>query len=241
MVDPISLTVSSMQNDMQRMNVLANNSANALTPGFKREIVAASGQYGTMAAVPGVPGASVAASTTSIVIDRTPGVPRKTGASLDVALLGEGYLEVKTDKGPAYTRLGALHVDGQGRLATKDGHPVQGLGGEIYLTSSSPEIDKEGRLYEKGALVGQFKTVAFDRAQTLLSIGGGLVVPQGDVAAAEEARPRILQGHLESSNVDTTREMVTLVQTFRHFEAGVRVLQAYDDIRDKAFRNLGQF
>ena len=62
-----------------------------------------------------------------------------------------------------------------------------------------------------------------------------------DVGKHEVLRPAMVQGKLEASNVDSTQEMVRMLETFRHFETSHRVLQAYDDIRDKTIRNLGQF
>lgn len=241
MVDPISLTVASMENDMQRMNVLANNAANALTPGFKREMMALSGQFNTVGSPSGVASSLNAVPLPSVVTDLSPGTPKKTGNPLDIALLGEGYLEVRTDQGLAYTRLGALHLDEQGRLVTQAGYAVSGVAGDIVLSTPTPVIERDGRIFEKGNQVGQIKIVTFERPGQLLNVGGGLLVPQDGMAATEVVRPRLAQGQLESSNVDSAREMITLVQTFRHFEASNRILQAYDDVRDKAFRNLGQF
>ncbi len=239
MVDPVSLTVASLQNDMRRMEVIANNAANALTPGFKREMAAVAGQLG--APLPGTNEALASVPHQTLLTDVSPGTPRKTGNPLDVALLGEGFLEVRTERGTAYTRLGALHLDDQGRLVTQAGYAVSGVSGDIVLTTPTPQIDREGRLSEKGNQLAQLKVVSFEGSGQLVNIGGGLLVPVAGATAHEVAHPRILQEHLESSNVDSAREMISLVQTVRHFEAGSRVLQAYDDLRDKAFRNLGQF
>lgn len=241
MTDPISLTVASMQNDMQRMNVLANNAANALTPGFKREMAAVAGQFNRAPASPGVAAPLSVLPHLTLVTDLRPGTPRKTGNPLDIALLGEGYLEVRTDQGLAYTRLGALRLDEQGRLVTQAGHAISGLSGDIVLSTPTPVIDRHGRIFDKGIQVGQIKVVNFDRPGQLSAIGGGLLVPQDGTAAHEVAQASVVQGQLESSNVDAAREMMTLVESFRHFEASNRMLQAYDDLRDKAFRNLGQF
>lgn len=239
MVDPISLTVASLQNDMRRMEIVANNAANALTPGFKREITAVAGQFN--AGVPRTAESHTTAPLQTLVTDLSPGTPRKTGNALDIALLGEGFLEVRTEQGPAYTRLGALHLDDQGHLVTQAGYAVSGVSGEIVLSTPNPLIDREGRISEKGNLVGQLKVLTFGGTGHLVNIGGGLLVPAEGATAREVAHPRLLQGHLESSNVDSAREMISLVQTVRHFEAGSRILQAYDDLRDKTFRNLGQF
>lgn len=240
-MDPISLTVASMQNDMQRMEAIANNSANALTPGFKREMVAAAARInppvggGTSGAVASVP-------IEYRVTDFSPGAPKRTSNPMDVALLGEGMFEVRTDNGMAYTRLGAFHVDERGRLVTQAGYPVQGGAGDIAISVPNPVIDMQGRVFEKGAQVGQLKVIKFERGTALRRAGGGLFYAQSGSAAPEELKlPRMSQGHLESSNVDSAREMANMIETYRHFESSNRLIQAYDDMRDKAFRSLGQF
>lgn len=238
MLDPIALTVASMQNDMQRMNVLSNNAANALTPGFKRELVAAA-SLGVTESINNDPLSGLPIQTS--LIDRSPGTPRRTSTPLDIALVGDGYLEIKTDQGLAYTRLGALHLDERGRLVTQAGYPVMGTSGELILASSSPVIDRTGQIFDNGKPVGQIKVVDFEHPERMRSIGGGLMVTENNSPVQDAQRVRVVQGHLESSNVDSAREMISLVETFRHFESSNRVLQAYDDIRDKAFRNLGQF
>lgn len=239
-MDPIAITAASMLMDTQRMSVIANNAANALTPGFRRELLVAAGQFSPDAAY-GSQARSVAAPAPYTTFDNTPGSVRQTSNPLDVALLGEGYFEVQTTHGPAYTRQGAFRLDAQGRLVTQAGLPVAGIGGEIILTSGTPVIDREGKVQEQGKQVAQIKAVNFERTAQLSSIGGGLYVATGGVRGVEMMRPRMAQGQLESSNVDSAREMGKLIETYRHFESSTRLLQAYDEVRDKTFRSLGQF
>jgi flagellar basal-body rod protein FlgG len=241
MLDPINLTVASMQIDMRRMDIIANNAANALTPGFKREILAVTGGLGLTGSKTDVTAQQAGAQLPSITTDQSPGTPQKTSTPLDIAILGEGYMEVQTDQGLAYTRHGALRLDERGRLVTQAGHPVLGQTGEITISSPTPIIEQDGTVIDQGNTVGKIKIVTFERAEQLLSAGNALLVPRDGTTANETSRPRIQQGHLEGSNVDSAREMITLLQTFRHFESSHRSLQAYDEVRDKTFRNLGQF
>lgn len=242
MLDPISLTVASLQNDMRRLDVVSNNAANALTPGFKRKFAAISGE--SAVATAGIPGNGDLLATAPIqtfVSDLKAAPPKRTGNPLDLALLGEGYLEVRTAQGVAYTRVGALHLDERGRLVSQSGDPVMGLSGDIVPGTPNPVVDRDGRIFDKDKLVGQIKVVMFEHPAKLLDVGGGLFAPAPGQTPVSAERPRILQGQLENSNVDSAREMISLVETFRHFEGGNRVLQAYDEMRDKTFRALGQF
>jgi flagellar basal-body rod protein FlgG len=236
-IDPITLTAASIQQDMQRMNVIANNSANALTSGFKREYLTLASSATGASQVPGEDAISTLVS--KVITDNRPGVPRQTGNPLDIALLGEGYFEIRTDNGIAYTRQGTFRLNDQNYLVNQDGFPVSGVNGDIVLSSSTPTIDREGRIFEQGKQVAQIKVASFAPAD-LRSIGGGLMISMRD-SQNEVPHPAMAQNQLESSNVDSTQEMVRLMETFRHFETSHRILQAYDDIQDKALRNLGQF
>lgn len=239
MVDPISLTAAAMQNDIAQVNVVANNAANAMTPGFRRAFVISTSTVTAGGAAIG----DLGAVQQQVRRDASPGAPRATGNPLDVAILGDGFLEVTTASGTAaYTRHGALALDGEGRLVAGSGHlPVAGIAGEIRLASPTPTIAPDGSVRDGNQLVGQIRVVAFDADVEMLPIRGGLFVPAGDAQPVSLSRPQILQGQIESSNVDSTREMVRLMEAFRHFETSGRVLQAYDDVREKAFRQLGQF
>lgn len=242
MPDPIALTLAGMQNDMQRMNLVANNAANALTPGFKREFSVVAGQVLDASAAP----AGLASSIQGLPVlgirsDERPGAPRQTGNPLDIALLGDGYFEVRTAQGSAYTRSGVFRMDAEGRLVTDAGQAVQGLGGDIVLTTSTPRITRDGRVLDGTKEIARIKVVAFDDTSSLSRIGGGLLVPHANARHRVIDTPRLAQGHVESSNVDSAKEMVQLMETYRHFEQGSRVIQAYDQVRDKVFTTLGQF
>lgn len=242
MIDPVSLTTLSIQHDLQRMSVSANNAANALTTGFKREYLAASGQFdASLSPLASSEGVLTLAPAMRSMTDQRAGVAKQTGGALDLALLGEGYFEVQTEQGLAYTRQGNFRLDEFGRLVTQNGALVSGVGGEIVLMSPTPTIDRSGKIFENGKQVAQIKLVRFDASQSLTNIGGGLAVAEHNALPQLMLQPRMAQGQLESSNVDSTQEMVRLMETFRHFETSHRVLQAYDEMNDKALRNLGQF
>jgi flagellar basal body rod protein FlgG len=233
---------TSIQQDIQRINVIANNLANALTGGYKRT-------YLTSAPLTDARFSnSLLSEFTSptlpplqSITDYKSGVPRQTSGSLDVAILGEGYFEVRTDSGNAYTRQGNFRRDEQGRLVTNAGLPVEGASGDIVISTPTPTIDREGRVFDKDQQIAQIKIVAFSANQPLESIGGGLFSYAGNGDIHKVERPSLVQGQLESSNVDSAQEMVKMLETFRHFEVSHKVLQGYDDLDDNVLKNLGQF
>jgi flagellar hook-basal body protein len=132
----VYLSMSGAKASLQRQEVLANNLANASTPGFRAE----------MAAFRAVPVQGDGASTrafaleTTIGHDERPGAVQTTGRDLDVAPAGRTWLAVQgLDGTEAYTRAGALQVDAEGQLVTRDRparagrrrhhhHPCRGAG-----------------------------------------------------------------------------------------------------------------
>lgn len=266
MQEILAITLNSMHQDMARLERVGMNLANTLTPGYKREVVAARPFFHMFAnlvansADSGVVanGGGVTTGPSALIIqtDTRPGTLKSTGQSLDVALAGSGYFEIATDQGPAYTRQGNFRVDARGRLVTAQGYPVMGKGGEIFLSTGSPVIDEKGNVFDgqssasgaalqTGAQVNtpplaQLKVVQFENPKTLQRMGDGLVAGGDNFGTMNEADIQIRQGFLENSNVSSMQEMVQLVQTMRHFESMQKVALGYDEMMGAAIRKLGE-
>lgn len=235
----LSLTLQAMQSDMRRMDSVAMNLANAQTPGYKREVAAdAFGQL-------------LESHAAGVVhLDQHQGALKPSAQGLDLALAGPGWFEVRTDQGPAYTRLGNFRRDPQGRLVSADGHLVAGVAGEIRLPEGPVSIDAEGRIFEAVAgdggtvksrdePVAQLKVVAFEDGASARRLGNGLV--SFPVAAAKAAAgTEVRQGYLENANVNSMQEMVQLMQTVRHFESLQKAALGYDEMLGNAIRRLGE-
>jgi flagellar basal-body rod protein FlgG len=239
----LSVVLSSIQADVARVERVAMNIANAQTPGYKREVVAAAA-FGTQLAA--------AADAVSVHTDHRPGSLKATGQALDLALAGPGWFEVATPEGSAYTRDGHFRLDAQGRIVTQHGLPVLGEAGEIVLLQGNPVIDVAGRVFEAqpagsqaasrraSAPVAQLKVVQFDAAAPLRRLGDGLVLPAGEPATVKEGALQVRQGFLENSNVSHLHEMVQLLQTVRHVESLQKVALGYDEMLGATIRKLGE-
>jgi flagellar basal-body rod protein FlgF len=247
----LAIALTAMHQDMARLDRVALNLANVATPGYKREVIAARPFVDALddAAAARATDASPDAGQMLVRLDRRPGTLKKTGEPFDVALTGEGYFEVATAAGPAYTRQGNFKTDAQGRLVTTQGDPVMGKNGEIYLTTLTPLIDALGTITEPyastgasaaapGTPVAQLKIVQLDAAQTA-PLGNGLVAANAGAAVLADADIHLRQGALENANVETLQEMVQLMQTLRHFESMQKIAQGYDDMVGTAVRKLG--
>lgn len=246
MSEILAIALNSMQNDMRQVEHVAMNLANTLTPGYKRQ-VATPLSFGALveqnAAAAAVP-AGRQADTTRTYVDVRPGALKHTGNSLDLAIEGQGYFEVATAQGPAYTRQGDFRVDERGRLVTAQGQAVMGNGGEILLSGATPRIDRNGNVFDAGDAnaklpVDRIKLVTFEDTGPMTSLGNGLLAPGGGMVQLGASDVHLQQGYLEGSNVSTQQEMVQLMQSARHFEAIQKAVQGYDEAVDTAIRKLG--
>jgi flagellar basal-body rod protein FlgF len=249
MNDIQAILLSSMQGDVSRLERIASNLANATTPGYKRElwvqrVASAQAETGGIDEV----GPAAEHSDQALATDRAQGPARDgrvgtmkpTGQPLDIAIAGDGYLEVMHEQGAAYTRHGQLRVDERGRLVTAAGHPVVGQGGEITLTTSAVRIDNAGRIFEGEREVGRLKLVTWDHTDAITPIGGGAFAAAGTPQPVADGDVAIRQGFLENANVNSATEMVELTQTMRHFESILRMAQGRDEMLGIALRKLGE-
>ncbi len=221
----IYLSMAGAKANMQRQDVLANNLANASTPGFRAELHA-------FRAVP-VQGSGastrVYALETTPGYDASPGVVANTGRPLDVAMRGNAWLAVQgLDGTEAYTRGGSLEVGPDGALLTRNGLPVMGDGGPIQVPANSEvSIAADGTVSARGAngrstAVGRLKLVT-PEAPLNRGADGLFRAADGDLPA--DATARLQDGALEGSNVSPVETMVAMISAARQFEAQMKVLQ----------------
>jgi flagellar basal-body rod protein FlgG len=229
-----------------RMDVLSNNLANVNSTGYKADRPAFRLDTETESEeIPGetAPGRlSPYAPPLEVLTDFTPGPANRTGNPLDVAVVGDGFLEVQTPEGPRYTRNGNLSINNDGLLSTSNGWPVMGQGGEIAIDGSKVEISARGEIYVDGEAVDLLRVVDFDQSQQLVKTGDTLFeAPEGAVATAvDEDQVQIAQGFLEGANVDAIRTMTDMIETMRVFEAYQRVIRSVDETTAKTVNEVGK-
>jgi len=251
MDEVMGITLHAMQADAFRLERVGANLANALTPGYKREVMvqrADAASPGPIASFAGLLEQHVASTThadrpvptmTRVSRDIRNGTLKSTGQNLDLALSGRGFFEVQTPEGPAYTRHGQFHLDALGRLVTAAGHPVMGKAGDIALAPGPVSIDASGAISQSGHALGQLNIVAFEHPSDMPQLDGNLLGAASHPAVLDGADVQVHQGYLENANVNAMHEMVELMQAMRHFESMHRVIQSYDDMLGSAIRKLG--
>lgn len=252
MNEVLAISLHAMQSDMARVEQVGMNLANALTPGYKRRVAVQAPTGASFAArmVPAAAAAtpadvgSAAAGPVRLHSDFRAGTLKRTGQSLDLALAGPGYFEVRTAEGVAYTRNGSFRVDAAGRVVTAQGHAVMGQAGEITLPSTGAVVTAAGAVIPSGgsaqAPLAHVRLVRFDSDATLQPLGDGLFAAPDDSSAQAAAGTQVRQGWLENANVAPATEMTQLVRALRHFEAMHKVAQGCDEMLGTAIRRLGE-
>lgn len=232
---PIYTTVSGAVAQEIRLSAIANNLANAQTPGYKSSKPIFEAVLGST-----VSDAENAETYVNVSEGHTDfsGAPLiQSGGSLDVALEGEGFFVIDTPTGPMYTRNGQFTLDSEKRLVTISGHAVRGSGGAITIDPSEGGevvIENDGSVFVDGESVGKITVTDFQDTAFLKPTGKGYFVnsepTNGEIEASNYS---IKQGAFEASNVEVVKEMVDMIATVRAYESYTKLQQASSEMTAK--------
>ena len=234
----IYLSMTGAKATMQRQEVLANNLANASTPGFRAELTA-------FRAVP-VQGSG--AATRVYALESTPGynaepgAVQATGRNLDIAMKGNTWLAVQgLDGTEAYTRGGALDVNNEGVLVTKTGLTVMGDGGPVTIPANAQvQIAPDGTISAavgnaKPQTVGKLKLVT---PETPLQRGEDGLFRGADGELGADPNARVQDGALEGSNVSPVETMIAMIAAARQFEQQMKMVHSAQEKEQSAAKLL---
>jgi flagellar basal-body rod protein FlgG len=246
MMNALYSAASGMTAQQTSMDVVANNLANATTSGYKRDRLdlvdlayqpfrlpgGREGQVG-LGAAPG-----------RVNKEHEQGALQNTGRGMDVAIQGEGFLQVtRPDGSLGYTRAGNLQVDANGRLGLPTGELLQP---RIQVPAGASEVtiapDGAVSAVVNGAVtgLGRIQTASFTNPSGLLAAGGNVFTATANSGQASIGTPgtgqrgMLSQGVLEASNVNVGTEMISLITTQRAFEASSKVVIASDEMMGMA-------
>lgn len=248
------ISKTGMQAQDVKLQAIANNLANVNTVGFKRDRVMFENLFYQVERLPG--GQLDDAGTTSptgLQLGNgarvqgtqkifTMGNLQTTGQSLDVAIVGQGFLQVELPNGrTAYTRAGQLQVNAEGRLVNAQGLPLQPQI-TIPANASAISIGENGLITATVAdanapvEIGQLTLASFVNPSGLLALGDNLYEETMASGAPNEGTPnsegfgKLKQGALENSNVQVVEEMVDMIAAQRTYEMNTKVLSAADNM-----------
>lgn len=248
MLRGLYVAATGMLNEERRLDVVANNIANADTTGFKRSVAVTESmaslllrRLGDGPAAPAIGTLGLGVSMTDPRTVFTQGGFRFTGRDLDVALVGDGFFAVDTPAGVRYTRDGAFSVSADGYLVTADGNRVLGATGPLQVgTTGRVTISESGEVAVDGAVKGRLRLAAFPAGTDLRREGDNRFRAAG--GAVERPAPATLQvGYLEQANVQPVREMVEMISVMRAYEANQRVVKAHDETLGQAVTEIARF
>lgn len=231
----------------RRLEVVANNLANANTVGFKAQRLAARQQSfeDTLASqLPSLPSRArgdfdrtPGVMNIETVTDFSPGPLEETGNPLHVALRKQNqFFVVATPEGDAYTRAGNLMIDGERNLVTADGFPLLSEGGPITLPQGDIHIAETGVVAVNNEVLGTLRVVEVDDLSSLKRASGARFVQEGN--AAPRAVPAdLVPGAVEMPNISVVEAMVDLIAAQRSFEAYTKSARTIDEMNELAIRN----
>jgi flagellar basal-body rod protein FlgG len=224
----IDVAAVSMGLEMQRIETSAHNIANATTAGFKRQLdLAFAAEAGSGAA--DVP----------VAADLTQGRLSQTSDPHHLAITGPGFFAVRNGADILYTRGGAFSRDGEGRLVTAEKWVLQGDGGDVVVKPGEFRVAADGTVIQEDRAIDRVRLVDFAEKGALARspIGGFVALAGKEGHRVDDAVIR--QGYLEMANVDLGHEMLRMMESYRRFEFGQRLIQTYEDMIGGAVRRLG--
>ena len=219
---------------MQGMETFSNNLSNVNTSGYKRDRLAFESYLSGAGQTTTGKGLNFTRLQRSFT-DFTPGTNRHTGNSLDLAIDGEGFFKVKRGNEFLYTRNGVFHLSADGTLLTNSDMEVVGENGQpLTIPADAFSIDEEGKILAEGAEVGRIGVFTVEAPNTLTKEGGSMFKLPADQLDQVADNPKVLQGYLETSNVNMMEEMVLMMEALRAFEAHQKMIKTYGKIGSKA-------
>ncbi len=254
MLPSLWIAKTGLQAQDTNMSVISNNLANVNTTGFKRSRAVFQDLMYQTIRQPGATqgpanqlpsGLQLGTGVRTAASERihTQGNLKETGNSMDVAIQGNGFLQIELPDGTeAYTRDGSLQRDQDGRLVTAGGYPLQP---EINIPDNAMSItigpDGTVSITQPGAAgtnveVGQIQLASFINPTGLQSLGENLYLETDASGAANVLQPGtegvglLLQKFVETSNVNVAEELVNMITTQRAYEMNSKAVQTTDQM-----------
>jgi len=250
----LSIAATGMLAQQANVEVISNNIANMNTSGYKRRraefhdllyqdlrrVGSPSSDAGTT--VPAGVQIGLGVRTAAVYRIAEQGDISITDNSFDLAINGDGYFVVTLPTGEeAYTRAGAFQLSSDGELVTPDGYVVS-PGITVPTDTIGVSINPDGQVFADidgqvaPSNLGQIELAIFSNEGGLRSIGDNLLVETEASGPANVSTPgqagygRLLQGAIETSNVNVVSEITNMITAQRAYEMNSRVIQASDEM-----------
>jgi flagellar basal-body rod protein FlgG len=256
MIRSLFIAKTGLEAQQTQMDVITSNLANVNTNGFKRSRVVFEDLLYQNVRQPGAQssqqtslpsGLQIGSGVRAVATERlfTQGNPLQTGNSKDLLINGNGFFQVLMPDGtPAYTRDGSFQVDQNGQLVTSSGFVLQPAI-TVPANTQTITVARDGTVsVTSGGIaaptqIGSLQLTNFINPVGLEAKGENLYVESGSSGAPTTATPGtngtgiILQGFIETSNVNIVEEMVNMITTQRAYEVNSKAITTSDQMLQK--------
>jgi flagellar basal-body rod protein FlgG len=236
-----------------RMSIVSQNLANVNTTGYKRQramfedllyqnVVQSGGSTSQQTEAP--TGLNLGTGVRVVATDRqfSQGNLVTTSNPFDVAINGRGFFEILLPDGTqSFTRDGTFQIDADGQLVTASGYAVQPAI-NIPQGASSVTIGADGVVsaippgQTAAVQVGTLQLTDFVNPAGLQPRGENLFTETVSSGSPQPGTPglnglgTLLQGSLETSNVNVVEELVSMIETQRAYEMNSRAIETADQM-----------
>lgn len=254
----ISALFGALSNET-RLNIIANNLANANTAGYKADKVAFQDVFQRMASdyAPDarndlkqknlLPRPMIVAKPrlAEQTVDMTQGSLEATGNTFDLALSGPGFFRVQTPEGQFLTRNGQFYRNAQGQLVTNQGYPVLGESGTINIPDGKVvSVNAGGQILVDNQVAGTLGIVDVANTKELQKVGQSFFTGANGAQPAtrpvDGTRTTVNQGYIEKPNVEVVTEMVGMIEAHRSFEAYTKIISSSQDMDKQVTSQVGE-
>ena len=250
----LKIAATGMTAQQMRVDVTAQNISNMSTTGYNARRAEFADLHYQQIRTPGAVTAStgevlpagiqlgLGVRPAAISMEVRQGALRQTGGELDIAIEGDGYIEIELPSGDtAYTRDGALKLTGEGEIVTSEGYRVL-PGITVPSDARQIQINRDGSVFAlfdgqvDGQSIGELQLATFINDKGLEAIGDNLFLETAASGAPTvgepgvEGRGTFRQGYLEQSSVDVVAEITELIEAQRGYELNSKVLSAADEM-----------
>ena len=259
MINSLWISKTGMEAQQMQLDVISNNLANVSTNGFKkshavfedlmyqnlRQVGSATSEQANLPT-----GLQVGLGVRTVATSRnfSQGNLQQTNNNLDIAVQGNGFFQITMPDGSiGYSRDGAFQLDSQGRMVTSGGLLLSG-GITVPANATSLSVSQDGTVAVTvpGSVnpqnIGQITTASFINPAGLEPKGQNIFAETAASGQPTVGTPSqnglgpLMQGFVETSNVNVVQELVTMIQTQRAYEMNSKAIQTSDQMLQK----LGQ-
>jgi flagellar basal-body rod protein FlgG len=248
------ISKTGLEAQTKNLAVLSNNLANAGTTGFKKSRVVFEDLFYQNLKQPGAQssqdtklpsGLQIGTGVKLVATQKihTQGSFQTTDNQLDMAVQGSGFFQVLLPDGTTgYTRAGNFGLDENGQIVTQGSGNVVQPAITVPLTATSMNVGLDGTVSVQEAgnpaptVLGNIQLANFINPAGLQPVGENLYLETGSSGTPVLGTPgldglgAIRGGMLETSNVSTVEELVSMIETQRTYETNAKVLSAVDQM-----------